>query len=221
MKNYYEILGVERSASEAEIRDRFRKLAREEHPDRYRGTDKAGAETRFQVLTEAVNVLTNPLRRKAHDTEIQGASKGATTDLAQVGKAYLARGVKAWKDGDFVSARDHFDMAVKHNPDDVKALHNLALASARIPGAIRQAVQAIESAVQKEPMNQTYLKDAGLICGKAGLPAKAERYLEEALRWDPDNSEILLILDQIRRSRGEKSENRDGGKGLGSLFKKG
>ena len=35
--NYYEVLGVERSATEQEIRDRFRRLAREQHPDRYRG----------------------------------------------------------------------------------------------------------------------------------------------------------------------------------------
>ena len=40
--NYYEILGVERSASEQDIRERFRKLARENHPDRYKGDDKAG-----------------------------------------------------------------------------------------------------------------------------------------------------------------------------------
>ena len=44
--NYYEILGVERSASEKEIRDRFRTLARESHPDRYKGPDKGEAERR-------------------------------------------------------------------------------------------------------------------------------------------------------------------------------
>ena len=57
--NYYEILGVDRSASDQEIRDTFRKLARENHPDRYRGDDKSEAERKFQTLTEAVNVLTS------------------------------------------------------------------------------------------------------------------------------------------------------------------
>ena len=55
--NYYEVLGVERSASEQEIRDRFRKLARENHPDRYKGPDKAEAERKFQTLTEAGKII--------------------------------------------------------------------------------------------------------------------------------------------------------------------
>src|SRR5437016_3473701 len=109
--NYYDILGVERSASESEIRDRFRRLARESHPDRYRGPDKADAERKFQTLTEAVNVLTNPVKRKQHDSEISsGGGRGA--DLVQVGKAYLAKGVKAYKEGDIRLAYENFDMAV-------------------------------------------------------------------------------------------------------------
>src|SRR3954452_20187737 len=98
--NYYEVLGIERSASESEIRERFRKLAREQHPDRYKGNDKADAERRFQTLTEAVNVLTNPAKRKQHDSELSsGISKG-TADFTQVAKAYMAKGVKAFKEGD-------------------------------------------------------------------------------------------------------------------------
>jgi len=93
--NYYEVLGVERSASEQEIRDRFRKLAREQHPDRYKGPDKAEAERRFQTLTEAVNILTNPSRRKQHDSEIAAGIDKPTVDFAQIAKAYLAKGKAA------------------------------------------------------------------------------------------------------------------------------
>jgi len=215
--NYYEVLGVERSASEQEIRDRFRRLAREQHPDRYTGNDKAEAERRFQLLTEAVNVLTNPAKRKQHDAELtSGVSKGSA-DLAQVGKAYLAKGAKAFKDGDMRAAYENFDMAVKHNPADAKAFHYLALAAMRIPSYTRQAVQAIESALQREPVNAVYLKDAGLICKRAGLNAKAERYLDEALKWDANNIEIQSALADLRQGKGESKES---GKGF-TLFKKG
>src|SRR6476661_4100809 len=99
--NYYDILGVDRSATEQIIRDKFRQLARENHPDRYRGPDKAEAERKFQTLTEAVNVLTNPARRKQHDAEVGvGGAKATTTDLTQVAKVYFAKGMKAFQEGD-------------------------------------------------------------------------------------------------------------------------
>ena len=200
--NYYEVLGVERSATEQEIRDQFRKLAREQHPDRYRGPDKADAERKFQTLTEAVNVLTNAARRKQHDSElVTGAGKAGGVDFAQIAKAYIAKGVKAYKEGDIRSAYENFDMAVKHNPQDAKAHHNLALAAARMTGMIKQAVQAIEVAVQRDPVNFVYLKDAGMLCRRAGLVAKAERYFEEALKWDPSNLEVQGALSELRGSK--------------------
>jgi curved DNA-binding protein CbpA len=214
--NYYDVLGVDRAASESEIRDRFRKLARENHPDRYRGNDKADAERKFQTLTEAVNVLTNSARRKQHDAELTAGKSTGAADFAQVARVYMTKGVKAYKEGDMRAAYENFDMAVKHNANDAKAFHYLALAAARIPALMRQAVQAIESALQREPVNATFLKDAGLICKRAGLPAKAERYLEEALKWDSENVEIQSALADLRFSRGE---TKDAAKGF-TLFSK-
>jgi len=211
--NYYEILGVERSASEQEIRDRFRKLARENHPDRYRGDDKAGAERKFQTLTEAVNVLTSEAKRRQHDSELTGGIDKGTVDFVQIGRAYLSKGVKAFKEANWPAAYENFDMAAKHNPQDSKAFHYLALAAARIPAYTRQAVQAIETALQREPMNAVYLKDAGLLCKRAGLMAKAERYLEDALKWDTSNVEVQAALAELR-------ETREGGKGGFSIFGK-
>ena len=203
--NYYEVLGVDRTASESEIRDRFRKLARESHPDRYRGPDKADAERKFQLLTEAMNVLTNPQRRKAHDHELSGGvSFRPPSDPREVAKLYVANGVRAYKAGDFPGAIENFDMAVKHNPEDAKAFHYLALAAARVPSMVRQAVQAVETAVQKEPYNPVFLKDAGILCRKVGLFAKAERYFEEALKWDQGNSEIEAALAEVRQARAKK-----------------
>lgn len=214
--NYYEVLGVDRSASEAEIRERFRRLARENHPDRYQGPDKSEAERKFQALTEAMNVLTNADRRKQHDAELaSGISKG-TADFAQVAKVYLSKGVKAFKEGDLQTAYENFDMAVKHNPQDAKAFHFLALTASRIPSLLRQAVQAAETAVQREPVNAVYLKDAGMICKKANLSSKAERYLEASLKWDPENSEVRNALAELRQAR---EESKDTGKGF-TLFRK-
>jgi uncharacterized protein HemY len=65
-------------------------------------------------------------------------------------------------------------------------------------------VQAIEGALQREPLNPLFLKDAGMICRQAGLVAKAERYLEEALKWDASNAEIQHALAELRQTKEAK-----------------
>src|ERR1700677_4505122 len=64
-KDYYEILGVKKSASAAEIRKAFRKLARNYHPDVNPG-DKS-AEEKIKALSEANDVLSDPKKRKIYD----------------------------------------------------------------------------------------------------------------------------------------------------------
>jgi molecular chaperone DnaJ len=64
-KNYYEILGVERSATTEEIKKSFRKVARETHPDA--NPNDPEAESRFKLAAEAYEVLSNPERRRKYD----------------------------------------------------------------------------------------------------------------------------------------------------------
>ena len=64
-QDYYETLGVPRTASQADIKKAFRKLAREHHPDKKPG-DKA-AEARFKAVNEANAVLSDPDKRKKYD----------------------------------------------------------------------------------------------------------------------------------------------------------
>src|SRR6476619_782425 len=64
-QDYYETLGVPRSASQADIKKAFRKLAREHHPDKKPG-DKT-AEARFKAINEANAVLSDADKRKKYD----------------------------------------------------------------------------------------------------------------------------------------------------------
>ena len=63
-RDYYDVLGVSRGASEEDIRKTFRKLALEYHPDRNK---KDGAEERFKEINEAYQVLVDPKRKSAYD----------------------------------------------------------------------------------------------------------------------------------------------------------
>src|SRR5919205_2573998 len=63
--NYYEVLGVSRNASQSEIRNAYRRLAKERHPDR-----AGGDEAEFSRLQEAHAVLSDPNRRRQHDQSL-------------------------------------------------------------------------------------------------------------------------------------------------------
>ncbi|HEX2990630.1 MAG TPA: J domain-containing protein [Anaerolineales bacterium] len=64
-KDYYKILGVERKASEEEIRKAYRDLAKQHHPDR--NPDNKQAEERFKEINEAYQVLSDPQKRSVYD----------------------------------------------------------------------------------------------------------------------------------------------------------
>ena len=63
--NYYKVLGVSRNASRSEIRNAYRRLAKERHPDHAGGT-----EADFSRLQEAHAVLSDPNRRSQHDQDL-------------------------------------------------------------------------------------------------------------------------------------------------------
>ena len=64
-RDYYELLGVSRTATEAELKTAFRKLAMQHHPDRNPGDKEC--EHRFKEINEAYDVLKDPQKRAAYD----------------------------------------------------------------------------------------------------------------------------------------------------------
>jgi molecular chaperone DnaJ len=91
-QDFYVVLGVQRDASEPDIKKAYRKLAMECHPDRNNG-DKS-AEEKFKLVTEAYEVLRDPHKRAAYD---------------RYGMAGVGRGQGAPGGGGFTSM--HFDLS--------------------------------------------------------------------------------------------------------------
>jgi curved DNA-binding protein CbpA len=199
-RDFYAVLALPRNASEDQIRQRFRELARTRHPDRFQGEEKARAETEFQEITQAFNVLADSERRRRHDLElIHPEESTSASDPRQAFRAYLQRGVKAYKEKSYLEAASNFDQATQADPRSAQAWHHLAQACSQQKTWLSRGVAAIEKACQLEPMNVTYLKQAGRICALAGQTEQAVQFYRKAIQWGGEDPTVRQALDELNR----------------------
>ena len=99
-KNYYEILGVDRKATDADIKSAYRKLVKQYHPDLHPGDANAAA--KFKEVNEANEVLSDPQKRAAYDYELDhpgmrggaggaGGFGGFSVSYGSVGKVVVRK----------------------------------------------------------------------------------------------------------------------------------
>lgn len=104
-RDYYEILGVGKNATESEIKKAYRSLARKYHPDVYKEQD---ASSRFKEINEAYQVLSDPKKRSAYDQFGHSAFQAGGPSSAQWEGWGRAPGVEF--NFDFGDFRDPFEI---------------------------------------------------------------------------------------------------------------
>lgn len=197
-RDFYAVLALPRNATEEQIRQRFRELARLRHPDRFQGAEKEDAERDFQEITQAFNILADPERRRQHDSELM--RPGSDSDPRQVCRAYLQRGIKSYKEKNFLDAADNFDRATKADPNSAQSWHHLALTCAQQANWLTRAVAAIERACELEPLNPAYHKQAGRIFQMSGQPDRAVAHYRKAMQWGEDDPAVQKALDELTKA---------------------
>src|SRR5919108_1696019 len=183
MADYYELLGVARTASPSEIRQAYARLARDRHPDRFSDPgERARAQESFKDVTAAFNTLTNEKHRREYDLGLERPTAAAPEEIARSAYERALQQLEAKK---FHEAVELMRSAVQHAPDQARYHAGLAMALSRNPRWAREAIQETENAIRLEPGSAVHHAQlADLLLGQ-GLRLRARRAAQAALRLNP------------------------------------
>jgi curved DNA-binding protein CbpA len=195
MSDYYKMLGVAPSASTAEIRQAYARLAREKHPDRF--TDPAAkqeAQKAFQDVTTAFNTLMNPRSRAEYD---ETRHKPVPRTPEEIASEAFGRAQPLLDGGQPDEAITLLRTAVHHAPG--AAAYHVALGRAlgRLPAFAREAVQVLERATQLEPRNAGAFADLAVVLARQGLKLRAQKAMETAVRLAPRDAKIARLAAEL------------------------
>src|SRR5688572_27288256 len=99
-RTLYEVLSLGPTATTDEVRKAYHTLAKRHHPDRFApGEEKRKAEELFTAMTEAFNVLTDPVRRKEYDEKLRGQASGESTAQKEA-RSYFRAGTSKLSAGE-------------------------------------------------------------------------------------------------------------------------
>jgi len=198
MINYYEVLGVERDASDDDIRTAFRRLIYKYHPDRFPPDERTKAEERFQSITEAFNVLNRPASREAYDRELSlGTKREVKHDPKEIARRLAVKGAQAFKTGNMLEAKELLELAINHDGDNSRAQYFLGMTLLQIKGREKSALRHLERAIQLEKDNLVMKIETARAFLKAGMSLRASRLAHEVLLVDPSNAKALDIINRL------------------------
>jgi curved DNA-binding protein CbpA len=204
--DYYELLGVPRTASSAEVRQAYLKLARERHPDRFSDpVEKERAQEFFKELTAAFNTLSNERGRQDYDASLEKPKAPVPAEIAR--DAY-ERALAAFEQRAYHEAVELMRTAVQHAPNEALYHSGLAAALAKNPHWVREAIQEAEASIQLEPRRAVFHSQlAELLLGQ-GLKIRALKAAEAALRLNPADDRARRVAAE---AGGPDSDPTEGG----------
>jgi len=208
IQDYYEILGIGRSAAPQEIKKAYFHLAKIYHPDRHADTGlkdmKSTLEKLFVSINEAYNVLSAPDKRDQYNIDITSGAgkrrqdKRTTTEKDENKKGsasvQFTEGMKQYRVQNFWGAEESFRWAVRLDPSNPEYAFHQGLSLAHMPRRRHEAEEHFLKAIKMAPSKIEYYLELGNFYAKNGLKAKALSVYQNALRHDPNSDRLMQAI---------------------------
>lgn len=213
-KNYYDTLGVARSASEQDIKQAYRGLALRFHPDRFHQASpelRLKIESAFTAITRAYDTLANVHQRAEYDQQaakpqpVAGVKKpvasGKTESSFQTERAETSfqRGLHALTNKQFDDAVRCLAEAALLAPREARYRANYGYVLMSRPNMRRNAEFELQAAIALDPNNVPYRVMLAELYKQLGLVRRAESELARALAINPKHEAAKTLLASLKR----------------------
>jgi DnaJ-domain-containing protein 1 len=183
-RNYYEVLGVQKNSSQAEIKAKYLNLARQYHPDRAK--DKEVADRLFVQINRAYTTLRNPTKRAQYDATLIAAEQTSMRPpSSQQGYSPVQ------------SQQTYVAPQAQHVTSDVVRSWLEQASRLQIQGNGVQALDLCNKVIAADPSNLQAVILAGDLLAQASREAEAISMYERALAIQPGNR---ILREKISRT---------------------
>jgi curved DNA-binding protein CbpA len=210
-RTHFEVLGVSRDATEAQVREAYFRLAKRFHPDVHH--DAALSDLRdkleevFTRLGEAYEVLCSPRIRASYERELarregaeaRSSAAGDPEREAELAAEAIRKGSESLTQERYWEAIRLFESAIPRAEGALKqqARVLLARAYAKNPGWVKQGEELLLAVLREEPDNRDALLQLGKIYRGLGLRSRALSTLRRVLDLDPTQEEARTLIAEL------------------------
>ncbi|MBN2359641.1 MAG: response regulator [Deltaproteobacteria bacterium] len=215
--NYFEVLGVSKTATSDEVRKAYYALARDYHPDKHFGNASADvralADQIYSMINSAWEVLSNAKDRTAYEADLaSGLKQGPTDEVSRIlaAESKFQEGESLLKKREYGRAAEAFRDALGRYDEEGEFHAYLGWAlfqsDPNNQAVQRQAEDHIARGIDLNPkVDKAYLF-LGNIYKATGRPLEAEEQFEKAIKCNPDCTDALRELKLIEQTRAREKK---------------
>jgi curved DNA-binding protein CbpA len=214
-RSYYEVLGLPKTAALADIKKRYRELARQHHPDVNR--DRPDAEMRFSEITRAYKTLSNPDERATYDADLAlrerraaaGAARARATTFPGASTSGSSAGGAATRTTSPPPRPGSGNGATRPNAAAFQADTARLLAQAQaafVRGKFVEARALCEQVLRRDRRSATAYEILGDVYRLQGKTEEAIQMYTMALQINPRNNTIMERIERLARSSGPSAQ---------------